>query len=178
MRHEYRVHSVVFSPDGSCLATASDDKTARLWDAQTGASLGEPMRHNGIVHAVAFSPDGIRLATASVQGVNFFDVEQVLPNDLSSFINHFTDASHSSPPWDAEFGRKLIALQSKRSLRYRQTTAIKAVADKYWFAAKFHLPWLIEHEPDNPRWQALLEETSAAQMNAAPVVDVVMPDQP
>jgi len=44
--------------------------------------------------------------------------------------------------------------------------------------AKFHLPWLIEHEPNNTRWQALLEETNAAQTNAAPTVDAVVPDQP
>ncbi len=134
--------------------------------------------HEGDVLSVAFSPDGIRLATASGQSVNFFDVEQVVPNDLPRFISNFTDASNSSRPWDEEFGRKLIALQSKRSLRYRQSTAIKAVADKNWFVAKFHLPWLIDHEPKNPRWQALLEETNAAQMNAAPTVDAVVPDQP
>ncbi len=178
LRHHHFVSSVAFSPDGSRVATASLEYTARLWDAQTGAPLGEPMRHQGIVNSVAFSPDGIRLATASGQGVTFFDVEQILPNDFPRFINHFTDASHSSPPWDAEFEHKLIALQAQRSLRYRQSAAIKAVTDKNWFVAKFHLPWLIEHEPNNPRWQALLEETNAAQMNAAPTVDAVVPDQP
>ena len=95
--------------------------------------------------------------------MNFFDVEQILPNDLSRFINLFTDPSNSSLPWDAEFERELIALQTKRSLRYRQSTAIKAVKEKNWFVANFHLPWLIEHEPNNPRWQALLEETNATE---------------
>jgi eukaryotic-like serine/threonine-protein kinase len=178
MAHEDGVNSVVFSPDGSLLATASQDKTARLWDAQTGASLGEPMRLDDPVHSVAFSPDGIRLATASGHCINFFDVQRILPTDLTRFINQFTDASNASPPWDEEFERKLIELQSKRSLRYRQSTAIKAVKDKNWFAAKFHLPWLIEQEPHNPRWQALLEEANAAQMNSAPTVDAVVPEQP
>jgi WD40 repeat protein len=41
----------------------------RLWNAQTGARLGEPLRgHEAAVDAVAFSPDGARLATGDGQG--------------------------------------------------------------------------------------------------------------
>ena len=56
---------MAFSPDGTKIATASWDKTARLWDAATGKPLGAPMKHDGIVLAVAFSPDGTKIATAS-----------------------------------------------------------------------------------------------------------------
>ena len=47
------------------LATASSDKTARLWDAGTGKPLGEAMRHEGYVSSAQFSPDGTRVMTAS-----------------------------------------------------------------------------------------------------------------
>ena len=57
--------AVAFSPDGTKVATASDDTTARLWDAATGKPLGEPMKHEEAVMAVAFSPDGTKVATAS-----------------------------------------------------------------------------------------------------------------
>ena len=58
------VNAVTFSPDGKQLATASDDNTARLWDAATGKEL-QRLSHDGHCYAVTFSPDGKQLATAS-----------------------------------------------------------------------------------------------------------------
>jgi WD domain, G-beta repeat/MTH538 TIR-like domain (DUF1863) len=63
-------HSVVFSPDGKKLATASGDGTVRLWDVSTHRQVGTPMTANGKpVTAVAFNPDGTMLATASADGI-------------------------------------------------------------------------------------------------------------
>ena len=68
LRPEAEIHSAVFSPDGRRILMASADKTARLWDATTGAPVGEPMRHDDEVVAAVFSPDGTRIATASKDG--------------------------------------------------------------------------------------------------------------
>jgi WD40 repeat protein len=56
---------VAFSPDGRLLATASDDKTAGLWNPATGDCLRTLTGHDSRALGVAFSPDGRLLATAS-----------------------------------------------------------------------------------------------------------------
>ena len=56
MRHDQSVRCVAFDPDSTKVATASFDKTARLWDAATGNPLGEPMRHDAEILVVTFGP--------------------------------------------------------------------------------------------------------------------------
>ena len=63
--HTDTVISASFSPDGKRVVTASGDKTARVWDADTGKPVGEPMTHGEAVHSASFSPDGKRVVTAS-----------------------------------------------------------------------------------------------------------------
>ena len=59
------INTASFSPDGTRVVTASWDRTARLWDAQTGQPIGARMHHQGTVSSASFSPDGTRVVTAS-----------------------------------------------------------------------------------------------------------------
>ncbi|KAM0274353.1 hypothetical protein ACHAQH_007919 [Verticillium albo-atrum] len=63
--HGHSVTSVAFAADGQRLASASGDKTVKIWDAATGACLQTLEGHGDWVTSVAFAADGQRLASAS-----------------------------------------------------------------------------------------------------------------
>ena len=66
--HVGDVYSVVYSPDGKSLATASKDHTLRLWDATTGRARAILRGHDEEVNWAAFSPDGALLVSAGDEG--------------------------------------------------------------------------------------------------------------
>ncbi|MEV4530813.1 trypsin-like peptidase domain-containing protein, partial [Streptosporangium sp. NPDC049304] len=66
--HTGAVNSVAFSPDGKHLATAGDDKTVRIWDADTGGLIRTLTSDSHRVNSVAFSPNRKRLASSGSAG--------------------------------------------------------------------------------------------------------------
>jgi len=64
--HGDRLGRVAVHPDGGHCATASFDRTWRLWDLETGACLAEQEGHSRAVYAVAFQGDGSLVASAGM----------------------------------------------------------------------------------------------------------------
>lgn len=62
------VLAVAFSRDGTRIASGSNDGTVRVWNGQTGMSIGGPLRARGAVNSVSFSPDGARLLSGAAGG--------------------------------------------------------------------------------------------------------------
>ena len=62
--HADWVLDLAFSPDGTRLASASRDKTAKVFDVAKHEAIATFPGHNDAVHAVAFSADGKTIASA------------------------------------------------------------------------------------------------------------------
>jgi WD40 repeat protein/serine/threonine protein kinase len=62
------VYSLVFSPDGKRIASASEDGTARIWSVATGKEIAVLRGHAAKVYCIAFRPDGARVLTTSADG--------------------------------------------------------------------------------------------------------------
>ena len=93
LHHDAEVWSVAYSPDGKRIATASQDKTAKIWDATTGQLLLTLMGHTASVNGIAYSLDGKRIAT--------------------------TSDDHTARVWDAATGEELLTLSGHTDWVYR-----------------------------------------------------------
>ena len=77
--HEWAVLSAEFSDDGKFVITASEDNTARIWDATNGKELSLLAGHTARVTSVAFAPgeNPTRAVTASQDGaVKLWDTKE------------------------------------------------------------------------------------------------------
>jgi WD40 repeat protein/serine/threonine protein kinase/tetratricopeptide (TPR) repeat protein len=121
------VNSVEFSPDGKRIVTASDDGTARVWDAQTGQPLTAVLRHGHKVASAQFSPDGTRIVTAAGNQARVWDSHNGKP--LTEPLQHdgLVTSAHFSPDgmrivtvrgssvyvWDAASGTQVTELKHR-----------------------------------------------------------------
>ena len=85
------VNSVAIAPDQTVLASGSDDKTIRVWSAETGKEQAVLQGHTQFVKAVAFHPhnSAILASGSSDRTVKIWDWQQNQPiQTLTGHTNH------------------------------------------------------------------------------------------
>lgn len=63
--HDWQIYGLAFNPDGLTLASASSDKTSKLWDATTGKLLATLKGHEDRLEYLSYSPKGKYLFTST-----------------------------------------------------------------------------------------------------------------
>ena len=66
--HSDRIIGAEFSPDGGRILTASWDGDVRVWEAESGQALIDPIQHDSKLLAAHFSPDGRRIVSSDEGG--------------------------------------------------------------------------------------------------------------
>ena len=71
---------MAFSRDGHRVVSGGPDKTMRVWDADTGKPIGQPLiGHTDQIYSVAFSPDGKRIVSGGDTTVRLWDADTGKP---------------------------------------------------------------------------------------------------
>ena len=130
--HTAEINSVAFSHNGSHIITASDDGTARIWDAVTGQEKQIFSGYNSKVTAAAFSPDGKHNVIAYEDGTALVwnDARASLrlwghkakvtsamfsPDPEGAYIVTASD-DHSAILWSVATGKALLIISNFNSL--------------------------------------------------------------
>ena len=92
--HHNTVNNVSFSPDGKRIASASDDKTVKIWNLE-GKEI-KSIVHPSPVWSVIFSPDGKLIATASNdKTIRLWNIDGTLKGSFIAHEDQINDLSFS-----------------------------------------------------------------------------------
>ncbi|MEP0873582.1 AAA-like domain-containing protein, partial [Trichocoleus desertorum AS-A10] len=135
LAHRSTIREAQFSPDGKRIVTASDDKTAWVWDAQSGQEIAKLAGHESGIFRAQFSPDGKRIVTASKdKTARVWDAQS--GQEIAKLAGHeaYVYAAQFSPDgkrivtasddktarvWDAQSGQEIAKLAGHESGIFR-----------------------------------------------------------
>ena len=117
-------NSVVFSPDGTTLASTSGTRTVQLWDVGTGEPKWTLTEHPDGANSVVFSPDGVTLASRRY--------DTLLLWDTVTGEQKTTLTGHTDRVWSVTFspdGRTLASGSEDNTVRLweAETGELKAI---------------------------------------------------
>ncbi|MCI5151038.1 MAG: myosin kinase, partial [Candidatus Electrothrix sp. MAN1_4] len=138
--HEGSVYSVDFNSNSQALlASASYDKTVRLWDIGSGRELAVFKGHEKGVNSVSFSPDGRMIASASDdKSIRLWEIAS--GKELIIFKGHRDTVNHVVFSLD---GRRLASAASDKTIRLwssisgKQLAVFKGHKEKNSFSVSF-----------------------------------------
>ena len=107
------VNSVAIAPDQTVLASGSDDKTVRVWSAETGKEEAVLQAHTQFVKAVAFHPhnSAILASSSSDRTVKIWDWRQNQPlQTLTGHTNHVNTIAFSPDGTEIASADKAVKL--------------------------------------------------------------------
>ena len=163
--HQQAVFHVAYSPDGTLMASASDDQSVVVWNVAEDVPCCELRDFTADVNGVAFSADGTLLATAEEQRMVrvwevktgkemvrltgfkqpvarvFFTADQ--KTLVATEVNWETNAGRISL-WDLEIGECLKAVDGYRALAVHQETNLLAACDVACNFSLWSLPELVQ----------------------------------
>ncbi|KAK6716631.1 hypothetical protein SNK04_007584 [Fusarium graminearum] len=123
--HTQKVMAVSFTPDGHRIASGSENKTVRVWDATSGACLSIILDHTSGINSVVFSPDCTTLASSSFDDeVRLWDVRSW---EMAGKLDEFDEDVHSGT-----LATQLLVQPSGHST---EITPVVLSHDKRWLAS-------------------------------------------
>ena len=113
--HTMGIRSVSYSPNGLQIVSGSNDTTIRIWDAETGAPVGNPLEgHTDRVFAVAYSPNGQHIVSGSDdKTIRIWDAETgaAVGNPLEGHTDEVLSVAYSSD------GRRIISGSRDKTIK-------------------------------------------------------------
>ena len=157
--HTAEVVGIAFSPDGRRIATASFDRTIKLWDTATGSEVFTLRGHTAGLLVLAFSPDGRRIVSGGIDSTaRVWDATPLPADVLLAHESRFQRKRKASTSWP---GRP-------RTLNEPETLA----QNGQWDLAAAAFGKFVEQEPDNlgsryPHIRSLVEAGDGAGVRRA-----------